>query len=77
MEESRVPEARQQPLSVDTIPCALLQLLTERHKARLNYWIYHHNLRCHLIDDSPDKGKEPLRNLDCLVCWTTPCSMTR
>ena len=67
MEDLRVPEARWRWLSVDTVPCALFRSLTERYKVRLYYWIYHHNLRCHLLHDSPNKGKEQLRNLDCLI----------
>ena len=37
----------------------LLRPLTDRQKANLSYWIYHHNLRYRLFDKSPDLGEAP------------------
>ncbi len=38
----------------------LLQRLTDRQKANLSYWIYHHNLRYRLFDESPGSGEVPV-----------------
>lgn len=37
----------------------LLEKLTDRQRANLSYWIYHHNLFYHLFDESPDLGGNP------------------
>lgn len=34
--------------------------LTPRQKANLSYWIYHHNLRYRLFDESPGQGEDPV-----------------
>ena len=39
---------------------ALLRPLTDRQRANLSYWIYHHNLRYRLFDESPGRGETPL-----------------
>ena len=38
---------------------ALLPSLTDRQKANLDYWIYHHNPRYRLFDELPEQGGEP------------------
>lgn len=34
--------------------------LTDKQKANLSYWIYHHSLRYRLFDESPGQGGKPL-----------------
>ena len=43
------------------MPCgtALLRPLTDRQRANLSYWIYHHNLRYRLFDELPGLGEAP------------------